>query len=180
MRPHYHLVLFGIPALEAERLVEKRWQKGFFTVRPFCVEHAAYIAAYTVKKLTSSSDSRLPPGCIPEFALMSRRPGVGVPGLVPFERWLTSAGGCSFLSRVRDVPSSVRIAGRIAPVGRLLRDRLRASCDIPSDDPLRTMAREGRFRAERSLPEFVALREKRRGSQYQRLKALDRVRHGQI
>lgn len=171
-RPHYHLVLFGIGAPEAEQLCLRRWSYGFVCVRPFAFEHAGYVAAYTVKKLTREGDSRLAPGQIPEFALMSRRPGVGVPGLAWMSSWLTTREGCKYLYDALDVPKVVRMNGAHFPLGRTLVRHLREAVDMPSDVPLRTASREARFRAERSLPQLRAAIERRRVSRYERLRAV--------
>jgi hypothetical protein len=179
-RPHYHLVVFGLAALDAEAFALARWPYGFVCARPFCAEHAAYVAAYTVKKLTRAGDPRLSEGQIPEFALMSRRPAVGVRGLFGFASWLTTREGARELSLRRDVPSGVRINGRQMPLGRTLVRHLREQADIPSDDPVRTARREAQFAAERSCPEFVSRLESRRVSRYERLKALSLKRHGTL
>lgn len=170
-RPHYHLVLFGLPVLEAESFVAGRWPYGFVSVRPFCLEHASYVSSYVVKKMTRPGDERLLPGQIPEFALMSRRPAVGSRGLFGFASWLQSRDGVMELARRRDVPGQVRLNGRVYPLGRTLVRHLRDSCDIPSDDPVRTAARESRFKAERSSPDFVASLERKRVTRYEVLRA---------
>jgi hypothetical protein len=179
-RPHYHLVLFGLPVLEAESFCLGRWPYGFVSVRPFSQEHAAYVAAYTVKKLTRADDPRLAPGQIPEFAQMSRRPAVGQRGLFGFSSWLQTRQGVMELARRLDVPSSVRLNGRVFPLGRTMVGHLRAACDIPSDLPARTLEREARFQAERSCPEFVTQLEKRRVARYSVLKARSLRRHGSL
>lgn len=150
-RPHYHLVLFGIGAVQAEALAKERWPYGFVCVRPFCVEHASYVAAYTVKKLTRVGDERLSPGQIPEFALMSRRPGVGVPGVGTWIRWLRSPEGLEFVAQERDVPGSVRINRGFYPLGRTLRRHMRDGCGVPHDDPVRTYWREETYKQLRRI-----------------------------
>lgn len=177
-RPHYHLVLFGIGAVEAEQLAGERWRYGFVCVRPFAFEHASYVASYTVKKLSRSSDPRLAPGQIPEFALMSRRPGVGVPGLSWMSNYLTTREGCKYLAEALDVPQSVRVNGSVYPLGRTLVRHLRDSCDIPADVPLRTVRRENLFRSQRLVPELRVAIERKRVSRYERLRALSRRPRG--
>lgn len=179
-RPHYHLVLFGLRPSEAEDFCSARWPYGFVCVRPYSSAHGLYVAAYTTKKLTSRDDDRLAPGQEPEFARMSRRPAIGTYGIKPFADWLVSAAGASHLSRSLDVPSTLKIDGGFYPMGRTLRDKLRAACDIPQDFPARTALREHAFRVSRSDPAVNRVRERRRLAVYERRKALSRVKIGSV
>lgn len=169
-RPHYHVILFGIDALSAERLCLARWSYGFVSVRPFVPEHAAYVAAYTVKKLNKSTDERLSPGQIPEFARMSRRPGIGVLGLRAWLNFYGSRVGRAAAARDLDVSQAVKINGALYPIGRLLRDRLRQAGAVPSDDPRRTAVRDSWFRAQRMSPGLTKQREAKRVAQYEHAK----------
>jgi len=84
-RPHYHAILFGYDPIgpdgmdiksgraNRELTLEKTWGKGFCTIEPLTPGRARYTAAYTMKKLTKERDDGRPP----EFALHSRRPGIG-------------------------------------------------------------------------------------------------------
>jgi len=100
-RPHYHACLFGqnfsedrIPlkqsgknALYQSPLLEHTWGKGFCTVGNLSFESAAYVARYAVKKITGDQAEEhyqrvdTETGEVfqvkPEFATMSRRPGIG-------------------------------------------------------------------------------------------------------
>lgn len=169
-RPHYHFILFGLRPSEAEAFCSARWPYGFVSVRPFVEEHAAYVAAYTVKKLTRSSDERLSPGQIPEFARMSRRPGIGVPGLRSWLNFYGSGVGRAAARRDLDVGQVVKIKGRPHPIGRLLRDRLRQAGAVPADDPRRTYARESWYRAQQMSPALKKAREDKRVVQYEAAK----------
>lgn len=60
------------------------WGKGFCSIGDLTFETAAYVARYVTKKITGSSpeavqkfEERYGQDKIPEFALMSRRPGIG-------------------------------------------------------------------------------------------------------
>lgn len=170
-RPHYHVVLFGLSPSAAEAFCAARWSRGFVSVRPFAVEHAAYVAAYTVKKLTKEDDERLAEGQAPEFARMSRRPGIGVPGLRVFERFWRGRGGAEYVRRERDVGRTLRIAGSFYPVGRLLLDELRRYAGVQKDDPVRNAIRDERFRARQMSPEAVKAREAKRVCQYEHARA---------
>lgn len=179
-RPHYHFVLFGIDAAAAESLALARWPYGFVASRPFVLEHARYVAGYVVKKLNRHDDDRLPQGCIPEFANMSRRPAVGRYGLFGFHEYFFSRSGSDYLAKYRDVPTQLRIGGRIFPLGSTMRRWLREDLGVSADDPDRTMSREADHKAFLSCPDLVAKREARRVSRYERLKALSRRPKGYL
>jgi len=72
-RPHYHICLFGIDAVDKEyffsnkygdpvyksELLEKIWKKGHVTVCKFNYRTAAYTARYTIKKMETSESYQL-------------------------------------------------------------------------------------------------------------------------
>lgn len=176
-RPHYHFVLFGLPAVRAEDFAASRWPYGFVCARPFAREHAAYTASYVTKKWIASSpmDKR-----IPEFAHMSRRPGIGVPGLAPWLRWLSTCEGSRVIAQDLDVPKTVRINGSIYPLGRLLVDRLRSELDVVRDNPARTFRRELKHRVLRCNPEWVKFHERKRVARYEVLRDRALRKHGTL
>lgn len=77
-RPHYHGVYFGLSASDEER-IHQAWGNGNVKVDELTIGRASYAAKYCLKKHTSPDD--FPDGRAPEFSLMSRRPGIGVPFL---------------------------------------------------------------------------------------------------
>lgn len=84
LRPHYHAIIWG-PVLTAQ-LVEELWKLGYCSLAPVTVERAAYVAKYSLKKITGDRAkahySRTDPGTgeviqlPPEYAQMSLRPGI--------------------------------------------------------------------------------------------------------
>lgn len=100
-RPHYHALIFGYDFPDkyfwANRangeigyrspLLEATWPLGFSEVGSFTAQTAAYVAGYTIKKMggeyAKEHYRRMNPATgeihelTPEFALMSRRPGIG-------------------------------------------------------------------------------------------------------
>lgn len=101
-RPHYHACVFGHAFDESEVLrgqdvfyhnnhfskglanklwrsseLEKSWQLGHSSVGEVTLESAGYVARYITKKITGDPASDHYQGKLPEFALMSRRPGIG-------------------------------------------------------------------------------------------------------
>jgi len=101
LRPHYHACLFGhdftqdsVPygnpdghALQLSQTLHDLWGKGFVTIGELTFDSAAYVASYVFKKLngktrverytrtdTSTGEQW---DVAPEYATMSRRPGLG-------------------------------------------------------------------------------------------------------
>lgn len=99
-RPHYHAIIFGHDFQDKElfsnregnklytsRELDLLWKKGFATVGAVTWQSAAYVARYVTKKMTgdkgdyhyykaSPVTGELFP-VEPEYATMSRRPGIG-------------------------------------------------------------------------------------------------------
>lgn len=100
-RPHYHLCIFGymFPDLELIRsgkikrfknrfktgndnnlyhseMLSTIWGKGFVTVGEVTFESAGYTARYMTKKVKGKMSGEHYQSRNPEFALMSRRPGI--------------------------------------------------------------------------------------------------------
>lgn len=94
-RPHYHLLLFNCGF--ADRRLRKRsagghdcydsaelrelWPAGQNLIGDVTFESAAYVARYVLKKITGPMAEWHYSGREPEFTLMSRRPGIGLPFL---------------------------------------------------------------------------------------------------
>lgn len=91
-RPHYHAILFGyMPSdlvvykqtgfgpIWSSRSLDSIWQLGSVKVAQVMFESAAYVASYTLDKLFGdAADLVYGNGWHPEFARMSRRPGLGL------------------------------------------------------------------------------------------------------
>jgi len=91
-RPHHHMILFGedfckdrvkisdsasgYPQYESP-LLTHLWGKGFCTISEVSFESAAYVARYSLKKVTGKGANFFYLGAKPEFVTMSRRPGIG-------------------------------------------------------------------------------------------------------
>lgn len=89
-RPHYHACIFnfdfadkkhfttrnGIPLYRSDAL-EKLWKKGNSLIGEVTFESAAYCARYIMKKITGEPAADHYQDRLPEFILMSRRPGIG-------------------------------------------------------------------------------------------------------
>lgn len=94
-RPHYHAVLFGYafpdrklwmqrdgdrPVFRSE-LLEDTWRYGYSEIEPVTPGAMAYVAGYVTKKLQKPDHEKYDPTTglelQPEYAVMSRRPGIG-------------------------------------------------------------------------------------------------------
>lgn len=110
-RPHYHAIIFGYAFLHDRRLwrtspkgyplyrsetLERVWPFGHCEIGDVTTQSAGYVARYTMKKISgeraASHYSRPHPttgeffDVAPEFALMSRRPGLGAGWLDKYSR----------------------------------------------------------------------------------------------
>lgn len=90
-RPHYHCVIFGYDfpdrakhkydqntqswSYTSEEL-SKTWPYGYSIIQDLVLGNAAYIARYVTKKLSGDNVDKYK-GKKPEFACMSRKPGIG-------------------------------------------------------------------------------------------------------
>jgi len=95
-RPHHHACLFGIDFPDKElwdirngnrlytsKILDEVWGHGSCIIGDVTFESAAYIARYIMKKIKGNSQAALELaaahycGRTPEYATMSRRPGIG-------------------------------------------------------------------------------------------------------
>lgn len=135
-RPHFHFALFNYPNCSYGKsrysslydsccahcdLIRGVWGRGTVLLGDLNEQSASYIAEYTVKKMTASTDIRLN-GRHPEFARMSNRPGIGADMMHDVASTLMTLG---LDTSQADVPSALRHGRRIMPIGRYLQRRLR-------------------------------------------------------
>lgn len=106
-RPHYHMALFNHQFIDLQiyrggqykhfknqfstaknqnplytsHVLEGIWKKGYCTIGELSFESAGYVARYVTKKITGPPAKEHYNGKAPEFALMSRMPGIGKPWL---------------------------------------------------------------------------------------------------
>lgn len=134
LRPHYHAALFGLPTCRygetrgwkdqccsSCELVRETWGFGRVFLGNVEIGSARYVAGYVTKKMHDPTDRRLD-GRYPEFARMSLRPGIGADFMHDVASELMHF---NLDSTQGDVPSSLRHGGRLMPLGRYLRRRLR-------------------------------------------------------
>lgn len=95
LRPHYHCILFGLGLSDIRDLIPhgrnelgqqyyisadlaKTWSCGFVLVSDVSWKTCAYVARYVTKKVTGDRSIEYAyRNALPEFALMSRKPGLG-------------------------------------------------------------------------------------------------------
>ena len=152
-RPHYHFILFGHdisvePAIKAAWTNKSKQTMGLHQIAPLNFDRALYTARYCLKKMTREGDEKLQ-GRMPEFSRMSTKPGLGTPAI----GWLADAMGKQFFVEGKpspllkihgDVFTTVRIEGRMMPIGNFLRSKLRQALGL-SDDQRERAHQLGRF-----------------------------------
>lgn len=101
LRPHYHGIYFGLSLSDfpdskllfanehkqpiyTSDLLRRLWKNGNVSIGRVSWQSCAYVARYNLKKLANGNDDfTLLRNCLPEFGLMSRRPGIA--GYFPFD-----------------------------------------------------------------------------------------------
>lgn len=131
-RPHYHVIEFGRRLSAAEAAAA--WPNGF--VKVDAQRNAQRAVRYCVKYIMKSKRERSEEerDGLQEFFVMSRRPGIGAPALDSLEEALNTAAGKAYIERYGDVFATVRIDGRVYPLGRYLRNKLRERLGLPTVD----------------------------------------------
>lgn len=185
-RPHYHIALFGLPVdlalgkhVDCKCVICQTWSLGLVHVGEVRMESAAYIAAYTVKKLTTVTDPRLG-GRHPEFARMSLRPGIGHGAMKSFAEALLDKTTGEIRLRDFDVPAVARSNGKLWPLGRYLRRVVRvASLGVETASGPANESRCAGLLAEAagfaSVKQWLDSREKGRDSRRFRAESMDRL-----
>lgn len=149
-RPHYHAALFGYPPCNAPivprgtrcvcsscNCIASCWtlpngvSLGFISVGTLEPASAGYVAAYATKSMEKGdADITWPTGCVPPFSRQSNRPGIG-------------AGVCDDIAstllqhdftELRDIPTHLSHGTDRRPLGRYLRNRIRARVGITKDE----------------------------------------------
>jgi len=115
LRPHYHVVLFGLPCnAEVERQVLSAWGAGHVSISQLSPARASYVAKYVCKDI--SDDDKLPEGYQREFARMSRNPGIGAGFIVAAADAVNRANRKQRQHGFPDITDLVKGSMRIGPV----------------------------------------------------------------
>lgn len=120
-RPHYHAILFGLSVLDHETVAEA-WDQGFVTTAPLTPGRMAYCAKYLQKKIIKAGVDRYDDGRLSEFALMSRRPGLGSAFINAMAHGIKRQAENPNVS----LAGLARVDGRKYPIDRYGRDLLKS------------------------------------------------------
>lgn len=132
-RPHYHIILFGIAPDELDpqyfvyngrsggttgldkrkTVLSELWPYGLVHVGEVTRQSIQYCAGYVTKKFTKKGD-----GYVPEFSLMSRRPGIGSRAVNEIAAVLQQ------YNLEERTKRQLRIDGKTWPLGRYLQSKL--------------------------------------------------------
>ena len=99
-RPHYHIILFGFRPHDLKRIggnklgnsyfssefISALWPFGYNMCADVSFESCAYVARYVTKKITGEAAESHYKGRLPEFTLMSRRPGIAADWLHKYQK----------------------------------------------------------------------------------------------
>lgn len=121
-RAHYHLIIYGVDFVERDVLL-KAWTLGLIHVGTAETDSMQYVAGYVTKKMTSSKDLRLK-GRKPEFALMSRKPGLGFKAVKNFADAVLSNPGAAASLTAGWIPDSFKVGKDRFPLDRFLKSKL--------------------------------------------------------
>lgn len=104
-RPHYHLIIFGL-GKEDRKQIEAAWKAGLIHVGTVTADSTNYVASYIMKKQTGPEAQYLYRrlGQLPEFAVMSRRPGIGTGYIKRNEAYIRNHGRVNRKGRPVGVP----------------------------------------------------------------------------
>ena len=96
-RPHYHAILFGFDFPDKElfcvrngerlyisKALQELWPYGISSIGSVSFESCAYVARYCTKKITGKKAKEHYGDRLPEFTLMSRRPGIAAQWIEEF------------------------------------------------------------------------------------------------
>jgi hypothetical protein len=129
-RPHYHFILFGAALDFDGEAIARAWPFGLAHVGTFTEHSASYVAGYVTKKHVKKSDVF---ARVPEFSLMSRKPGIGYFALDDVCKLLDNPQFQEFIQIKKDVPEGLKHGKTFYPFGRYLREKLRQLMEVNVD-----------------------------------------------
>lgn len=137
-RAHYHLLVYGLGP-EWESAVRSAWcdpksgrALGWVDVKLMCQKSIGYVFGYVEKKLARSRKER-EAGRVPEFSILPRRPGLGVPAVPALASVYADAVGQAELARRGDVSREFRVGSRRRFLSRFMLEKLREAAGVDAD-----------------------------------------------
>lgn len=130
-RPHYHLILFGVSPTE-HQVIQSCWNLGFIQVGTAESASMQYITGYVLKKLTKITNPALK-GKPPEFATMSKKPGIGFGVVDRIKTAFTTGPGSTILQESIPTLTQIRVHGKKYPLGRYLREKTMDALGLSAD-----------------------------------------------
>lgn len=127
-RPHYHLIVFGLSSEERE-IVEKCWPFGNVDLGIAEKASMSYVGYYVQKKLTKKGMPGLM-GKLPEFAMMSLRPGIGMKFVDQIIRSLQTTCEESQKKILQRSKGVIRTEGTTFPLARQMKERIKDAVGI--------------------------------------------------
>jgi hypothetical protein len=148
-RPHYHAILFGIPAELAEQLIQTTWADYRPRVEqlgppapgdqylPGSVNQAVpanratmeYVCGYVIDKLVGAREN---PCRAPEFGEGSRKPGLGLRQVPNLAKAFWTGAGAKYVDDHGDIPTVIQIGQRKYPMDNYLANLVREELGLPT------------------------------------------------
>ncbi|QIR82393.1 replication initiator protein [Chicken microvirus mg8_95] len=179
-RPHYHVLVFGLSPAELDclylqysgksgegrhSLLSDSWGFGLVHVGDVQRESIQYVAGYVTKKFTKRGD-----GNVPEFALMSRRPGIGAAAVAEI------ASVLQHYNLEKETRRELRVDGKTWPLGRFLQGKLAESLgvDFGTGEYVKRLAEQW-VQANRRGADFLEYLVQSDAGRYAKLEARDKI-----
>ncbi|WP_308620104.1 hypothetical protein [uncultured Desulfovibrio sp.] len=117
-RAHYHAIVFGIDTADIG-LVEQSWPFGHVFVAECNRLTIQYVVGYVTKKMVRKDD-----GIQKEFAVMSRRPGLGFDSVVKLSGLIRDPKYAHLFQWDSSIPDGLRHGRMLMPFDRFIKDKL--------------------------------------------------------
>lgn len=130
-RPHFHALIFGL-AEEESTTVSEAWPFGHVHVGSVTSDSIQYVCGYVLKKNIKKEQGNRE---IPEFSRQSLRPGIGSNFASRASFAMSSQNLYPLTMQLcGDVPGQVRINGKMWPIGRYLKNKLRKEVGLDEEE----------------------------------------------
>lgn len=132
LRPHYHLVLFGL-TLKHANLIRESWSEPYSKI-PFCAPErldiqvpkddwnvSQYCCTYIMKGMNNANNPLLE-NRTPEFFRSSK--GIGLSFVDDYIASLQTPSGNAYIARMEDIPRSILFNGKTLPLDRYMQEKI--------------------------------------------------------